>query len=71
MEVWACLRSVCGRVQVEVVTQQITKLFRKCEVRLTQFGGEPASSEADEKVRRGLGSVVLALGAGCLPYSTS
>ncbi|GAB4819932.1 hypothetical protein N2152v2_006978 [Parachlorella kessleri] len=41
-----------GDDEVEVVTQQITKLFRKCEVRLTQFGGELAASEADEKVKR-------------------
>ncbi len=39
-------------VQVEVLTQQITRMFRKCEARLQQFGGEPSSSAADEKVKR-------------------
>ena len=38
--------------QVEVLTQQITKMFRKCEARLQQFGGEPSASAADEKVKR-------------------
>jgi hypothetical protein len=37
-------------VAVEVLTQQATKLFRKCEARLQQFGREPSSSQADEKV---------------------
>lgn len=40
------------RPQVEVLTQQITRMFRKCEARLQQFGSEPSSSEADEKVKR-------------------
>lgn len=39
-------------VQVEVLTQQITRMFRKCEARLQQFGSEPSSSAADEKVKR-------------------
>ncbi|KAI7845731.1 hypothetical protein COHA_000647 [Chlorella ohadii] len=39
-------------LQVEVLTQQITKMFRKCEARLQQFGGEPSASAADEKVKR-------------------
>ena len=39
-------------LQVEVITQQITRMFRKCEARLQQFGGEPSTGEADEKVKR-------------------
>jgi syntaxin 16 len=39
-------------LQVEVLTQQITKMFRKCEARLQQFGGEPSASAADDKVKR-------------------
>lgn len=37
-------------VEIEVLTQDITRLFRKCEVRLTKFGETGAASEADEKV---------------------
>ena len=37
-------------VEIEVLTQDITRLFRKCEVRLTRFGDGGAASEADEKV---------------------
>lgn len=36
---------------VEVVTQDATRLFKRCEARLTKFGGQVCSSEADEKVR--------------------
>lgn len=39
-------------VEVEVLTQQITKMFRKCEHRLRDFGLEKAPSEEDEKVCR-------------------
>lgn len=39
-------------VQVEVLTQQITRLFRKCEARLQQFGRQVPASAADEKVQR-------------------
>lgn len=38
-------------VEIEVLTQEITRLFRKCEVRLQRFGQGPSSSEADEKVK--------------------
>ena len=38
-------------VEIEVVTQDITRLFRKCEARLQQFGGGGAASESDEKVQ--------------------
>lgn len=37
-------------IDIEVLTQEITRLFRKAEVRLQQFGGGPCTSEADEKV---------------------
>lgn len=37
-------------VEIEVITQEITRLFRKCEVRLQQFGSGKSASEADEKV---------------------
>lgn len=44
------------RSQVEISTQHITKLFRKCEAQLKQFGSLPSSTDADEKVRgQGLG----------------
>ncbi|RMZ54704.1 hypothetical protein APUTEX25_003082, partial [Auxenochlorella protothecoides] len=36
-------------IQVEVTTQQITKLFRRCEARLQKFGSVPSENEADEK----------------------
>lgn len=36
--------------QVEVITQEITRLFKKCESRLVRFGGQVCSNEADEKV---------------------
>lgn len=45
-------RALLGCLQVEVLTQQITKMFRKCEHRLQQFGTEPSPSAADEKVKR-------------------
>ena len=38
--------------QVEVLTQQTTKMFRKCEARLKQFGAEPSASAGDDKVKR-------------------
>ena len=38
-------------VEIEVLTQDITRLFRKVEARLQQFGAGDATSEADEKVR--------------------
>ena len=37
-------------MDIEVLTQDITRLFRKCEGRLQQFGAGTSSSEADEKV---------------------
>ena len=37
-------------VEIEVLTQDITRLFRKVEARLQQFGTGDATSEADEKV---------------------
>lgn len=37
--------------QIEAVTREITRLFKKCEVRLTRCGDQPSTSEADEKVR--------------------
>lgn len=37
-------------VDIEVLTQDITRLFRKAEMRLQQFGGGACTSEADEKV---------------------
>jgi len=39
-----------AEVDIEVLTQDITRLFRKCEGRLQQFGAGTSSSEADEKV---------------------
>ena len=40
-----------SEVEIEVLTQDITRLFRKCEVRLQRFGDTASVSEADEKVR--------------------
>ena len=48
---WACC-ALHHPMQVEVLTQQITRMFRKCEARLQQFGTEPSASEADDKVKR-------------------
>ena len=39
-----------SEVEIEVLTQDITRLFRKCEVRLQRFGDTASVSEADEKV---------------------
>ena len=39
-----------SEVEIEVLTQDITRLFRKCEVRLQKFGVTASVSEADEKV---------------------
>lgn len=40
-----------SEVEIEVLTQDITRLFRKCEVRLQRFGDTGSVSEADEKVK--------------------
>lgn len=55
-------------IQVEVSTQQITKLFRRCEARLLQFGAASSPSEADEKVFSILlcgAHIVLAFSLSC------
>ena len=39
-----------SEVEIEIVTQEITRLFRKCEVRLQKFGSGVSASETDEKV---------------------
>ena len=36
--------------EIEVITQEITRLLRKCESRLQQFTAGPSESEVDEKV---------------------
>ncbi|KAK9816913.1 hypothetical protein WJX72_007014 [[Myrmecia] bisecta] len=41
-----------AEVEIEVLTQEITRLFRKCEMRLQQFGTGKSTSEADEKVKQ-------------------
>ena len=51
-------------VQVEVLTQQVTRMFRKCEARLQQFGTEPSASAADEKVKRNVQVCDVGLGLG-------
>lgn len=33
-----------------MVTQEVTRLFRKCEAQLQRFGEQRSTSEADEKV---------------------
>ena len=40
-----------AEMEIEVITQDITRLFRRCEARLQQFGQGTSASEADEKVR--------------------
>ena len=40
-------------MDIELVTQEVTRLFRKCEAQLQRFGEQRSSSEADEKVRMG------------------
>ena len=42
-----------NEVDIEVVTQEVTRLFRKCEAQLQRFGDQRATSEADEKVPPG------------------
>ena len=39
-----------AEMEAEVVTQDITRLFRRCEARLQQFGQGTSASDADEKV---------------------
>ena len=41
-------------MDIEVLTQETTRLFRKAEVRLQQFGQGGSTSEADEKVSSAL-----------------
>ena len=36
--------------EIEVITQEITRLLRKCEARLQQFTAGSPGSEVDEKV---------------------
>ena len=57
-----------NEVQIEVVTQDITRLFRKCEARLQQFTAGAAASEADEKV--GCPCIVLASPCKFFPVSS-
>lgn len=38
--------------EVEIATQQMTKLFRRCEARLQDFSRNPAPSKADDKVQK-------------------
>jgi len=40
-----------NEMDIELVTQEVTRLFRKCEAQLQRFGEQRSSSEADEKVR--------------------
>lgn len=44
--------------QIEVITQEITRLFKKSEVRLTKFGSQMCSNEADEKVKHNVQRVL-------------
>lgn len=45
-------------------------MFRKCEARLQQFGSEPSSSAADEKVKRNVQvGLPRGLGSGCTGQS--
>lgn len=37
-------------LEIEVVTQEVTRLFRKAEVQLQRFGEQQSASEADDKV---------------------
>ena len=41
-----------AEMDIEVTTQDITRLFRKCEAQLQQFGHNASASEADDKVCR-------------------
>jgi syntaxin 16 len=47
-------------IEIDVVTQEITRLFRKCEARLQHFGTGKTKSETDEKV---LTKVFLTMGS--------
>ena len=39
-----------NEAQIEVLTQEITRLFKRSESRLQQFTSGPAESDADDKV---------------------
>ena len=39
-----------SEIEIDVVTAEITRLFRNCEGRLQKFGSGTSTSEADEKV---------------------
>ena len=63
-----------SEVEIEVLTQDITRLFRKCEVRLQKFGDTGSVSEADEKVHKpGLDIAHLAfvVHSSAEPYAVS
>jgi len=44
--------SESSEAEIEVITQDITRLFRKCEARLQHFTAGEAGSESDEKVKQ-------------------
>lgn len=48
-----------SEMDIEVTTQDITRLFRKCEAQLQQFGHNASASEVDDKV----GHLLYVLGA--------
>ena len=50
-----------NEMDIELVTQEVTRLFRKCEAQLQRFGEQRSSSEADEKVRSGIYTVLHAV----------
>ena len=57
-----CQCALCSHeVDIEVLTQDITRLFRKVEARLQHFGSGDATSEADEKAYFPLPLLRLAL----------
>lgn len=41
-------------LEIEVVTQEVTRLFRKAESSLQRFGSRQSPSEADDKVKRNM-----------------
>ncbi len=50
--------------EIEALTREITRLFKKCEVRLTRFGDEQSTSEADNKVGACCKRVYTLMGCG-------
>ncbi len=59
-----------SEVEIEVLTQDITRLFRKCEVRLQRFGDTGSASEADDKVSQTVPSLLHEIAGSCASHAS-